>query len=150
MDFKTYYLNQIGGNYMLYQGGARQRGYGIGGVFKSMFKYLIPLFRTHALPTIKKGAEIVGNEAIRAVGNIATDAIKGQNLKDSIQQHASNAVENLTNQVQAKFQSGSGKKRKYSLYNTPQKKALTSKRNSLKKVKFDLKPKIRKIEDIFG
>lgn len=151
MDFKTYYLDQAGGSYTYFRGAARQRGYGLGGVFKSMFKYLIPLFRTHALPVLKKGAEVVGTEAIKAASNIATDTIKGRNIKDAFQDHSSSAIENLSNQAQAKLQSGSGRKRKAKskiLMNKKQKKSLKKLKRKIKKVRFNSQ-KIRKLSDIF-
>jgi hypothetical protein len=142
MDFKTYYLDQAGGNYSYFKGAARQRGYGLGGMFKSMFKYLIPLFRTHALPVIKKGAEIVGTEAVKAASNIATDTIKGRNIRDAFQEHSTSAIDNLSNQAQAKLQSGSGRKRKRSSFKSNRKVKQT------KTVRFKT-PKIRRLADIF-
>ncbi len=123
-------------------------------MFKSMFRYIAPLFRTHALPVLKRGAQVIGSEMIKTASNIATDAIKGQNLKDSFQNHSSSAIENLANQAQSKLQSGSGRKQ-----NGVFKKAFNRKLNILKdkikaknkKVKFSLnKPKIRRLDDIFS
>ena len=48
----------------------------------------MPLFKTHALPLIKKGAE-----AVKTVANIATDAIKGKNLNESTAEHMNEALE---------------------------------------------------------
>ena len=45
---------QRGGNFAGYRGARFQRGYGIGGIFKSIARYAIPLF--------KQGAKVVGKE----------------------------------------------------------------------------------------
>jgi hypothetical protein len=150
MDYKTYYLNQAGGNYEYFRGAARQRGYGIGGMFKSMFKYLFPLIRSHALPVIKKGAEMVGSEALKAASNFTTDAIRGRNLKDSFQEHSTSAIDNLSNQMQAKIQAGSGRKRKnYNQKGDVKRKKSTFKKNpNQKQVRFK-KQKFRRLSDIF-
>jgi hypothetical protein len=115
MNFRQYYINQAGGQYSVYRGIPRQKGYGLGGIFKSLYRYVLPFLKDHALPVIKKGAEFVGNEAIRAAGNIATDAIKGNNIKDSFKQNATNIVDNISAEAKSKLQSGSGRGRKRKL-----------------------------------
>jgi hypothetical protein len=135
MDYRKYYLEQAGGQYTVFRGAERQRGYGLGGIFKSLYKYILPLFKSHALPVIKKGAQVVGTEAIRAANNIANDALKGVNVKDSIKQHTTAVVDNLSNQAQAKLQSGSGKRK-------PIKRTKKSNNNKASK-------KTRRLEDVF-
>ena len=48
---------QRGGNIIGYRGVRFQRGYGIGGIFKSLARYAIPLF--------KQGAKVVGKRALQ-------------------------------------------------------------------------------------
>jgi hypothetical protein len=64
MNYKQYYENQAGGEYPVFRGYANQRGFGLGGIFKTFYKFILPIFKTHALPAIKKGAAVVGTEAI--------------------------------------------------------------------------------------
>lgn len=146
MNYKNYYLNQAGGQYNVFRGVARQRGYGLGGMFKSMFRYILPLFKSHALPVIRRGAEAIGTEAVRAASNIATDAIKGEDIKQSFQHHANSAIENLSTQAKNRLQSGSGRKRLY------RKRENSIKSPVKRKVSFNTpfqKNKIRRIADIF-
>ena len=138
MDYKKYYLEQAGGSYDVFRGAPIQRGYGLGGIFKSLYRFILPLFKTHALPALKKGAEIVGSEAVRAVSNIAQDAIKGENIEQSFKQHASSAIDNVSDQVQKKIQSGGAEKKKYIKRKVHFEKGIRKKN-----------PKIRRIEDIF-
>ena len=54
MDFYNYYLNQADRNY--FRGTPYQRGYGLGGAFKSFFRWILPL--------IKPIAQNVGRDLI--------------------------------------------------------------------------------------
>ena len=75
----------------------------------------MPLFKTHALPVLKKGAEVVGTEAVRTAANIANDAISGRNFKEATRERLNEAVNSLSTKAQESFQSGSGRKRKRTL-----------------------------------
>ncbi len=69
---------------IIYRGGRRQRGYGIGGVFSSLFR--------EALPVLEKGAKIVGKNAVQLGMNVAQDAIQGKDPLKSLEQHGINAA----------------------------------------------------------
>ena len=139
MNYKKYYMDQAGEEYNVYRGVVRQRGYGLGGIFKTMYRYIMPLFKAHALPVLKSGAKLVGTEAIRAASNIATDAIRGDNLKNVVKHHATNAVQNISDKAITKLQTGSGKKNK--LINKRKNPFNNSHKKSFKKVK--------KVKDVF-
>jgi hypothetical protein len=49
-----------------------QRGYGIGGIFKSLARYAIPLF--------KQGAKVVGKRALQAATEVGQDILQGKNV----------------------------------------------------------------------
>jgi hypothetical protein len=52
-----------------------QRGYGIAGIFKSLARYAIPLF--------KKDAKVVGKRALQAAAEVGQDVLQGKNVKES-------------------------------------------------------------------
>jgi hypothetical protein len=119
MDYKRYYENQAGSGMAVFRGYANQRGHGLGGIFRTLFNYIMPIFKTHALPVLKQGAKIVGTEAIKTASNIAHDAIKGRNIKEASREHLKDAIDALGAQAQTHLQTGSGskKKRKYKQMN---------------------------------
>ena len=47
-----------------------QRGYGIGGIFKSLVRYAISLF--------KQGAKVVGIRALQAATEVGQDILQGK------------------------------------------------------------------------
>lgn len=79
-DFEEFYVNQAGDGLPYYQGQSFQRGYGIGGWFKK-------LFRT-ALPFLRSGAKTVGKEVLRTGTQIANDLLEGKNIQESAELRA--------------------------------------------------------------
>jgi hypothetical protein len=55
MNFKEYYENQAGSGFPVFTGYANQKGHGLGGIFRTIYKFILPLFKTHALPVLKRG-----------------------------------------------------------------------------------------------
>lgn len=113
MDYKTYYENQIGSGLPVFYGARYQRGHGLGSIFKSFYRWIAPIFKTHALPVIKHGASALGEEAVRTAANIATDALGGKKIETAAIERAKEAVDSLSGKAQnyMKHQSGSGYKR---------------------------------------
>ena len=71
---KDHFLRQqCGGNIAGYRGARFQRGYGIGGIFKSLARYAIPLF--------KQGAKVVGKRALQAATEVGHDVIHNVRLR---------------------------------------------------------------------
>jgi hypothetical protein len=71
---KDHFLRQQrGGNIAGFRGARMQRGYGIGGIFKSLARYAIPLF--------KQGAKIVGKRALQAATEVGQDVFQGKKCK---------------------------------------------------------------------
>ena len=66
---------QRGGNIVGFRGAHMQRGYGIGGMFKSLARFAIPLF--------KQGAKAVGKRALKTATQVGQDVVDGQNFKES-------------------------------------------------------------------
>lgn len=110
MNYKAYYENQIGSGLPVFAGYANQRGHGLGGIFRKLSSFILPLLKTHALPFLKRGGEAIGNEVIKTASNIATDAISGKNLEKSAKENFQEAVNNLSQKAKNVLQSGSGKK----------------------------------------
>ena len=88
----------------LYTCHRNQRGYSLGNWFKSFIRIITPFVKNHAIPVIKKGASIVGAEAIKTAANIATDQIEGKKFEESGKQRLGEGIK----QIQEKWnQSGS-------------------------------------------
>lgn len=114
MDWTKYYMEKAGGgdNYDYFRGDVYQKGYGLGGTFKKFFKWIVPIFKRHALPVVKSGLKTVGKEALSTAANIANDVVLGKSLKDSANENISGSINNLKETFEKKME-GQGLKRKY-------------------------------------
>jgi hypothetical protein len=99
---------QRGGNIAGYRGARMQRGYGIGGIFKSFARYAIPLF--------KQGAKVVGKRALQAATEIGQDVLQGKNVRESVETHGGKVVKDFAEQGARTLmrQTGHGRKRRRS------------------------------------
>jgi hypothetical protein len=70
---------QHGGNITGYRAARFQRGYGIGGIFKSLARYAIPLF--------KQGAKVVRKRALQAATEVGQDVLQRKNVRESVKTH---------------------------------------------------------------
>lgn len=103
MSYIEYYQNQaksqLGGSQgRVFRGAQYQTGNGLGGIFntlKNTFSWLLPILKTHAVPALKTGAEIIGKELIKTASNVATDAIEGKQIKDSFQNRLKEGIYNI-------------------------------------------------------
>jgi hypothetical protein len=117
MDYKSYYENQVGSGTPVFQGSRFQKGYGLGSMFKSFFKWVLPVFKTHAVPLLKSSAKALGTEAIRTAANVANDTLSGISIEKSAKNRAKEAIDNISNkaqnaiQEQQQIQEGSGKRK---------------------------------------
>ena len=75
---------QRGGNITGYRGARFQRGYGLVGIFKSLARYAIPLF--------KQGAKVVGKRALQAATEVGQDVLQGKNVRESGKTHGREVV----------------------------------------------------------
>ncbi len=93
--FRKYYEQQSRGNLPSYYiGPAYQRGHGLGGIFSSLFRAAVPLFKM-AKPVVKSGAKALAKEALTAGANIATDLLDGENLQQSASRNLNKAAHKL-------------------------------------------------------
>jgi hypothetical protein len=99
---------QRGGNIAGYRGARFQRGYGIGGIFKSLARYAIPLF--------KQGAKVVGRRALQAATEVGQDVLQGKNVRESVKTHGEKVVKDFAEQGARTIlrQTGHGSKRRRS------------------------------------
>ena len=109
---------------LIYRGGRRQRGHGIGGVFKSLFR--------SAMPFIKEGGKIVAKNAVNYGANVLADISQGEDVVKSLERHGIKAVRGAAGDA-ADAVVNKSKKRK--------KNALTSQQAK--------RPKGRKFTDIY-
>ena len=107
MDYHQYNKNQAETNFPVFRGVKYQRGYGLGGVFRRLFRFIMPLVKEHGLPLLRS----VGESAIKGVSNLANDAIKGKNLKESAEQRFKETFKELKDKTLMKG-SGINRKRK--------------------------------------
>jgi len=103
---------QTGSGLPHYRGQLYQKGYGLGGFFRNLFRSAMPLFT--------KGLKTVGKEALRTGTLIASNVLSGENFKSAAKQRTKEAGKVLAQKAIRKAQSmvGSGKyKRKRKLVN---------------------------------
>ena len=106
---KDHFLRQQrGGNIAGYRGARFQRGYGIGGIFKSLARYAIPLF--------KQGAKVAGKRALQAATEVGQDVLQGKNVRESVKTHRGKVVKDFVEQGARTLlrQTGHGSKRRRS------------------------------------
>lgn len=114
MNYQQYYENQQNGSGLpAFKGRRLQKGYGLGNMFKSFYRWIAPIIKTHAAPLLKDGVQTVGAEAAKTIANIANDAIDGKKVSESVKNHSKVAINNIANKVQSKIQKGQGYKRKH-------------------------------------
>jgi hypothetical protein len=104
---KDHFLRQQhGGNIARYRGARFQRGYGIGGVFKSLARYASPLFQ--------QGAKVVGKRALQAATKVGQDVLQGKNVRESANTHGREIVKDFAEQGANTLlhQTGRGRKRR--------------------------------------
>lgn len=110
--YEDYYANQVGGNLHVFSGPVLQRGRGFGNIFRSLFRFIKPVFKA-IMPMAKRAAPIIGNEMVRASSGVLEDVASGQSFKESAKERFKSAGESLGHKaIDHLRQSGSGLKRK--------------------------------------
>lgn len=129
MNFKEYYIKQAGGGLPYFQGSPYQRGYGLGGIFRNIFKWIMPIVKEHAIPVAKN----VGKELLRTATNIAKDTLDGEDMGVSAKRRFKETINNISSQIHQ----GDGLVLKPGLGINRRKKS-TKKQNRKKKRKLDI------------
>ena len=77
--YEQYYVDQAkqkGGNLPAFHGARFQRGYGLGSIFKGLFRW--------AMPHLQQGAKVIGRKALQTGANVAQDVLDGDNIKTAV------------------------------------------------------------------
>ncbi|CAH3126509.1 unnamed protein product [Porites lobata] len=102
--YEQYYVDQAkqkGGNLPAFHGARFQRGYGLGSIFKGLFRW--------AMPHLQQGAKVIGRKALQTGFNVAQDVLDGDNIKTAVHKRTKQAL-GLPSQNALQGQSGAGKK----------------------------------------
>ncbi|GFY67969.1 uncharacterized protein TNIN_431341 [Trichonephila inaurata madagascariensis] len=73
--FEDHYAGQIGSGLTHYKGINFQKGYGIGGILRRLFRAALPL------PFLVKGGKTIGKEVLMTLSRVASDVLSGDNFK---------------------------------------------------------------------
>lgn len=81
-----------------FSGTPYQRGAGLGSLFRSLFRAILPLAKT--------AGRAIGKQALKAGAEVATDLVAGKNLKQSLEQHGKEATADLLAKASKKLKGG--------------------------------------------
>ncbi|CAH3033852.1 unnamed protein product, partial [Porites lobata] len=99
-----YYVNQAkqkGGSLPAFHGARFQHGYGLGSIFRGLFRW--------AMPHLQQGAKVIGKKALQTGVNVVQDVLDGDNIKTAVHKRTKQAL-GLPSQNSLQTQSGAGKK----------------------------------------
>ncbi|GFT89567.1 uncharacterized protein TNCV_2589101 [Trichonephila clavipes] len=108
-DFVPFERGQIGSGLTHYKGINFQKGYGIGGIFRLLFRA--------ALPFLVKGGKTIGKEVLMTGSRVASDVLSGENFKEAVKTRSKESGKKLAQKAIDRVQSMVGKgqyKRKHS------------------------------------
>ena len=108
--YVRYYLDQQGHGMPVFRGspwqlGHGQMGYGLGGLFRSVARTVMPM--------VKSGAKALGNIALNSGANFIGDVLAGKNVKEAAKARTREAADatkqKAVQRLRAYAQTGSGK-----------------------------------------
>ena len=85
--YEQYYLDQAkqkGGNLPAFHGARFQRGYGLGSIFRGLYRW--------AGPHLQEGAKMPGKKALQTGVDVAQDVLAVKNLKTATKKRAKQAL----------------------------------------------------------
>jgi hypothetical protein len=145
--YVNYYLNQQQGHGMSvfrgspWQVGHGQMGFGLGGLFRS--------FARAVMPMVMSGAKSLGKIAMESGKNFVGDVLAGKNVKEAAKARAKEAAnkakEKVVQQAKTYVQTGSGKRAKQAGKTTKKRKATQPPARNKQTKRRKISP-----EDIFG
>lgn len=100
-QFEDHYAGQIGSGIPYYSGMKFQKGYGLGGFFRRLFR--------SAVPFLKKGAKTVGEEVLRSGARVASDVLGGKDFKTAASERSKESGKSLANRALNKLHNMIGK-----------------------------------------
>ena len=81
--YERYYLTQVGNGSAYFSGAPFQRGYGLGSIFGSIAKLIMPL--------IKLGVKVIAKQALKGGLGFASDVLAGKDAKQAAVDRAQSA-----------------------------------------------------------
>ena len=105
--YEQYYVNQAkqkGGSLPAFHGARFQHGYGLGSIFRGLFRW--------AMPHLQQGAKVIGKKALQTGVNVVQDVLDGEkqkNRKTAVHKRTKQAL-NLPSQNSLQTQSEADKK----------------------------------------
>ncbi|CAH3017893.1 unnamed protein product, partial [Porites evermanni] len=102
--YEQYYVNrakQKGGSLPAFHGARFQRGYGLGSIFRGLFRW--------AMRHLQQGAKVIGKKALHTGVNVVQDVLDGDNIKTAVHKRTKQAL-GLPSQNSLQGQSGASKK----------------------------------------
>ncbi|GFW39824.1 uncharacterized protein F54H12.2 [Trichonephila clavipes] len=100
-DFVPFERGQIGSGLTHYKGINSQKGYGIGGIFRRLFRA--------ALPFLVKGGKTIGKEVLMTGSRVASDVLSGENFKEAVKTRSKESGKKLAQKAIDRVQSMVGK-----------------------------------------
>jgi len=94
------YNVQTGGALVGFRGTPFQRGHGLGSIFRSLFRMIMPAARS--------AGKAVAKQALISGADVAGDLIQGESLKQSVKRRGAAAAENLLNRAKDKITTRKG------------------------------------------
>ena len=97
--YEEYYLNQAKkkrGNLPAFHGAQFQRGYGLGSIFKGLFRW--------AMPHLQQGAKVLGRKVLQTGVQVPQDVLEENNVNTALVRRSREAIGGLVPQA------GSGRK----------------------------------------
>ena len=91
---EEYYLNQAkqkGGNLLAFHGAQFQRGYGLGSIFKGLFRW--------AMPHLQQGAKVLGKKALQTGVQVAQYVLEGNDVNTALARRSREAIGGLVPQA---------------------------------------------------
>ncbi|GFX53828.1 uncharacterized protein F54H12.2 [Trichonephila clavipes] len=100
-NFVPFERGQIGSGLTHYKGINFQKDYGIGGIFRRLFRA--------ALPFLVKGGKTIGKEVLMTGSRVASDVLSGENFKEAVKTRSRESGKKLAQKAIDRVQSMVGK-----------------------------------------
>lgn len=91
---------QSGHGLDMYRGGRFQRGYGLGGIFGSLLRTVMPI--------VKSVGKTIGRQALRTGAAVASDVLHGGDVGEALKTHGRVAIRKLKKKGVSALQKGRG------------------------------------------
>jgi hypothetical protein len=91
-----------------FAGYPRQRGAGIGDLFRRFWRVLKPFAQT-LTPVVKSAGRALGEEGLATTARVLSDVVQGANIKDSLTNQGREGAQNLLARAQKNLQNSTGK-----------------------------------------